>query len=151
MIETIKEKIAAIQKQKEELTTQLRKDFAPMLKPLFEKTNGKIKSIGWDQYSPYFNDGDECIFHTNLDTLMINGEREDDIEGLDWRIQYHLKGDTKYPFDPKWDIELYGFVQEFKDLLNSIDDDFYKDLFGNHVEVTVNADGTVTTEHCDHD
>jgi len=152
MIEQIKEKIAAIQKQKEELTAQLRNDFAPMLKPLFEKTNGKIKSIGWSQYTPYFNDGEECVFSTNFNWgLSINGERVDDIKALAWEIKYHLKGDPKYPFKPEWDLELYGFVEEFKGLLESIEDSFYKDLFGDHVEVTVNADGTVETEHYNHD
>lgn len=51
-LESIKEKIESIKKQKEELVNQLKNDFAPMLKPLFDKTNGKITSIGWNQYTP---------------------------------------------------------------------------------------------------
>jgi hypothetical protein len=143
-LESVKQKINAIKKQKEELTAELRKDFAPMLKPLFEKSNGKIESITWNQYTPYFNDGEECEFSTNFDYFSINGENIDDIDALDWRIKYHLEGD-------KEKIELYGLVEEFKELLNSIDNEFYKDLFGDHVEVTVKADGTVETEEYEHD
>lgn len=150
-LESIKEKIESIKKQKEELVNQLKNDFAPMLKPLFDKTNGKITSIGWNQYTPYFNDGDECMFSVNFDYLNINGKNEYDIDSLDWRIKYYLEGNEKYPLQEEWDLELFGFVNEFKELLNSIDDDFYKDLFGDHVEVTVNADGTVETSEYDHD
>lgn len=53
-LETIKQKIADINAKKQELVNDLRKDFAPMLQPLFEKSNGKIKSFGWTQYTPYF-------------------------------------------------------------------------------------------------
>lgn len=155
VLESIKEKIGAIKKQKEELTSQLRGDFAPMLKPLFEKSNGKIESITWNQYTPYFNDGDECTFSTNFDYFSINGENVDDIDALDWRIRYHIEDDKekieKYPLQPEWDFELYRIVEEFKEILNSIDDEFYKDLFGDHVEVTVKSDGTVETKEYDHD
>jgi len=47
ILESIKSKLAEIAKKKEELTAELRKDFAPMLKPLFEKSNGVIKTISW--------------------------------------------------------------------------------------------------------
>lgn len=169
-LEEIKSKIEAIQKQKEELTAQLRKDFAPMLMPLFEKTNGKIKSIGWTQYTPYFNDGDECIFSANFDLdwgFRINGEPLDEHEEPIFSSSlYALKKYgtedyqnwiLKYPEDKineetkESDLELYSVVKEFHDLLNSIDNDFYKDLFGDHVEVTINADGTVETNEYSHD
>lgn len=172
-LEEIKIKIEAIQKQKEELTAQLRKDFAPMLIPLFEKTNGKIKSIGWIQYTPYFNDGDECIFSANFDLdygLRINGEtieeQEDEGKPLFSSSLYALRkygtADydnwiTKYPEDKineetkETDLELFNVIKEFHDLLDSIDSEFYKDLFGDHVEVTINADGTVETNGYNHD
>ena len=171
-LQEIKNKIEAIQKQKEELTAQLRKDFAPMLMPLFEKTNGKIKSIGWSQYTPYFNDGEECTFSTNLDMdygIMVNGQtledREDDLFGSDpYSLNLYISNIERYN---KWvsdhpeytlnestkenDLEIVGYVKEFYDLLSSIDDEFYKDLFGDHVEVTINADGTVETNEYNHD
>lgn len=153
ILENIKSKIAEINAKKEELVSDLRKDFAPMLKPLFDKSNGKIKSIGWTQYTPYFNDGDECTFSVNTDySLQINGEDCDEIESLDWRIKYYLKnGEYSEDKTDDWDIELFNIVEEFKKLIQSIDDEFLKDLFGDHVLVTVHDDGRIETEEYEHD
>lgn len=151
-LETIKAKISEINAKKQELVADLRKDFAPILKPLFEKSNGKIKSFGWTQYNPYFNDGDECEFGVNIDYPYINGENVYDIESLDWRIEYYLK-DGRYSEEKtdEWDIELFKLIQELKSALSEIDSEFLKALFGDHVLVTVHDDGTIETEEYEHD
>jgi hypothetical protein len=175
-LEEIKTKIEAIKKQKEELTAKLRNDFAPMLQPLFEKSEGKIKSIGWIQYTPYFNDGEECTFSTNFDLdygLRVNGKRlddeyddEDEKESVFGCSLYALRKYgtddyvewiKKYPEDTikeeskESDLALYACLKEFEEILESIDDEFYKDLFGDHVEVTVHSNGVIETEEYDHD
>lgn len=170
MLEQVKKRISEINKQKEELVSQLRTDFAPMLKPLFEKSNGKIESIGWIQYTPYFNDGDECEFsvHTEMDYgIRVNGECFDDSEffkNSTYGLEKYLEKDgsyeewiNKYPEDAlnpenkEEELFLYGLLLEFQEILSSIDEEFFKDLFGDHVEVTVFADGRVETEEYDHD
>lgn len=168
-LENIKQKIEEINKKKEELISELRNDFAPMLKPLFDKSVGKITSIGWTQYTPYFNDGDECVFSVNLNLyygIRVNGNVLDEQEDLFGSSLYALsKYGTdqydswiaKYPEDKineetkENDLFLYGLINEFEKLLSSIDDEFYKSLFGDHVEVTVYADGRIETEEYDHD
>lgn len=168
-LEGIKTKIEAIKKQKEELTAQLRSDFAPMLQPLFEKSEGKIESIGWIQYTPYFNDGEECEFSTNFDLdygLRVNGQCLDDQEDIFGCSLYALRKYgtdeyaswiAKYPEDTikeeskESDLALYACLKEFEEILESIDDEFYKDLFGDHVEVTVHSNGVIETEEYDHD
>lgn len=170
MLNNIKEKIAQINKQKEELVKQLREDFAPALKPLFEKSNGVITSLGWVQYTPYFNDGDECTFSINSDIdygIRVNGEHLEDSEILGnstYGLSKYLKKDgsyeewiKKYPEDAlnpdtmEEDLNIYKTLLEFEDILESIDDEFFKDLFGDHVEVTVFVDGRVETEKYEHD
>lgn len=170
MLQQIKSRIAEINKQKEELVAQLRKDFAPALKPLFDKSNGKITSLGWTQYTPYFNDGDECVFSVNADLdygIRVNGDYLDDSEFFTnsvYVLRKYLIQDgsyenwiRKYPEDAlnpetmKEELHLFKILEEFQDILESIDDEFFKDLFGDHVEVTVFADGTVSTEEYDHD
>lgn len=170
ILEKIKVQLAEIAKQKEQLTSELRKEFYPMLKPLFEKSNGKITSIGWHQYTPHFNDGDECTFSTNFDLdwgIEFNGENLDEselIKSSAYGLQRWIDGDgsyekwiEKYP-DDKIDsianadeIELYRLFNEVEDLLSCIPDEFYKDLFGDHVKVTVSADGSIETEEYEHD
>jgi len=150
ILQSIKSKLAEIAKKKEELTAELRQDFAPMLKPLFDKSNGKIQSISWTQYTPYFNDGEECIFSVNLDySFKINGEDSEDAEDYvnfwDKEIGWPSKP------NPNYDKFQSDIISEFKEILSSIDDEFYKDLFGDHVEVTVNSSGEIETEGYEHD
>lgn len=37
-------------------------------------TNSSIETIGWSQYTPYFNDGDICRFSVHTDNIVINGK-----------------------------------------------------------------------------
>lgn len=154
ILEKIKQSIEEFDKRKQELLAELKNDFAPMLKPLFEK-HPKITSVSWTQYTPYFNDGDECTFSTNIDYGKVNGLNEYDDDAIDWRIKYYLSGDEKYENileeNPNIDLELYHGYEEFKALLRSIPDDFYKSLFGDHVEITINSDGSVEVEEYEHD
>lgn len=177
-IETIKQKIAVIKQQREELITALRSDFVPMLKPLFDKYSGLVTSFGWTQYTPYFNDGEERTFGVRLDfdSCYINGEYVDDNESLskgiyekiteenhDAHVIWNSSGDgykwyadkkvgeDGYFKNPNFNSRLDEAVREFSEVLSSIEDGFYKDLFGDHVLVTVNADGTIETEEYEHD
>jgi len=174
-LEIIKTKIAEINAKKQELVNDLRKDFAPMLKPLFEKSNSKIKSFGWTQYTPYFNDGDECYFSVNIDYPYINNERTDDLDilnegkyviiteenedevrahvsykGYHWLLK-HTIGQSGYIKNKDFDSELFNLVEEFKSALSEIDSEFLKELFGDHVKVTVHDNGTIETEEYEHD
>lgn len=172
-LETIKAKISEINAKKQELVADLRKDFAPMLKPLFEKSKGKIKSFGWTQYTPYFNDGDECEFGVNVDYPYINGEDELDtlnedkyvtityenenevkeyleLKGYKWMMNNTI-GQGGYIKNKEYDSELLDLVQEFKSAISDIDSEFLKDLFGDHVKVTVHDDGNIETEEYEHD
>lgn len=51
---------------------KIRKVFAPVFID-FLKENPAVRSIYWDQYTPYFNDGDQCIFSVGELQLLIEG------------------------------------------------------------------------------
>jgi len=158
ILEKIKSEIAAFDEKRKELLANLKNDFAPMVAPLFEK-HPKIKSISWNQYTPYFNDGDECTFSANLDLdygMKVNGvDEDDDNSPLDWRIKYYLKGEEKYKDllteNPNIDLEIYHGAIEFQQLLKSIPESFLKDLFGDHMQITLLSTGEVETEEYEHD
>lgn len=38
----------------------------------------KVKSVVWDQYTPYFNDGDECLFGIQEPRLILESDEEGD-------------------------------------------------------------------------
>lgn len=73
-IEQFNEKIKAFEQQKKDLVKSLKKDLKEVLKEIFN-TVPEIKVIYWTQYTPYFMDGDVCIFSMN-DIIVSNSETE---------------------------------------------------------------------------
>lgn len=140
IIEKIKAEMAAFDAKRKELTEQLRKDFPALLAPLFEKYPS-VKNVYWTQYTPYFNDGDTCEFSANVSYAELNHEIDQDEEDDDEENETE-KSEVELPENAE---------DEFQEVLSSIDESFYKDLFGDHVEVIVNRDGTIETEEYEHE
>ncbi|ANF51743.1 hypothetical protein A0O34_15060 [Chryseobacterium glaciei] len=149
VLDSIKEKLAALEAQKQETLKDLQKDFPLIFKPLFEKSE-KIQSVGWRQYTPYFNDGDECTFSANTDDLIINGEDSGDMEAEnDFFNKEIWDGGTK--LNPNY-IESEGnIIEEFQKALSEIPEEFYKELFGDHIKVIIERSGEIKTEEYNHD
>ena|SRR5690242_20398427 len=143
IVEKIKSEMAAFDAKRKELTEQLRKDFPALLAPLFEKYPG-VKNVYWTQYTPYFNDGDTCEFSANVSYAELNHDADcdDDEEDEEGVTSERKKEEIEVPENAE---------DEFQEVLISIDESFYKDLFGDHVEVTVNRDGTIETEEYEHE
>jgi hypothetical protein len=129
IVERIKSEMAAFDEKRKALCAELQKEFPALFKEFFEKHEW-VENFMWHQYTPYFNDGDECVFGVS------NSEDSLEINGVDW---YDGKKENK---------EVY---EELSELLNAVPEEFYKDLFGDHVEITVNRDGTITKEEYEHD
>lgn len=179
ILETIKAEIAAFDEKRKALVSELQKQFPGMFVELF-KPAPTLKSIGWTQYTPFFNDGDSCEFSVNLDTFWINGANSDWDEDCDISIKAHAykkletaedmrindevavkSGYTWYKgksigeqglmYNPNYDELAAEAVSQIYEVLNSIPEDFFKDLFGDHCKVTIFADGTIDVEEYDHD
>lgn len=127
LIEQIKGEFASFAEKKKVLTNQLKSEFPAILKPLFEKYPA-VEKIRWTQYTPYFNDGDECTFSANVWDIAIN-----DDEMYDGAEENSEAAD------------------EFSKALKEIPSEMLKEVFGDHVEVIVHANGTVETEEYEHD
>lgn len=127
LIEKIKGEFTAFAEKKKALSDELKKDFPAILKPLFDKYPS-VEKIRWTQYTPYFNDGDECTFSANVWDIAINDDE-----------MYEGAEENSQPAD------------EFSAALKEIPSEMLKDIFGDHVEVTIKRDGTIETEEYEHD
>jgi hypothetical protein len=78
----IKQQLAEFDAKRKEMVSELQKEFPLILQPLLHKDE-TIKSISWNQYTPYFNDGDECTFSVHNDDIYVNGEDLYDMEGYE--------------------------------------------------------------------
>lgn len=166
MSEKSKELFAQIAKGKEEISKiktelkeKLRNNFHGLTKELFQ-TFPELKSIGWKQYTPYFNDGETCEFRSMHDYPTINGNDENygeskqedgvlDIVTLGSEtIWKRGEGNVTNPDYNPYYKEIVDTVKEF---LNQFDDEDMEDLFGNHVSIHITENGVEVVEYNDHD
>jgi hypothetical protein len=154
----LKEKQEEIKKMKKEMVEASNKIFTELTKIIFEE-HPKVKSFGWNQYTPYFNDGDTCTFSADTDYIRIN---EEYVDGSNWvnetiitnygnwnREKKVYEGRTEVP-NLNYDADLSKAVDEITDFLSNFDNDFFISQFGDHAEITVTAEG-VSVDEYEHD
>lgn len=143
MFEQIIAESTALQQQ----VDALRKEHAAKVKPLlqaFIKSNPQVAEVRWSQYTPYFNDGDECVFRVNDPYFKFVGDESD--EGYDtWSMCHETYGPTPGTVS----VETKASCEKLAEALNAIEDAL-NELFGDHVEVVVTPDG-VEVEEYSHD
>jgi hypothetical protein len=181
-IKQIKSKLNDIQKQIDKLEKQAEKESSKLISKGFKeifKKHPELESFSWTQYTPYFNDGDECVFSAHTDYISINGSEEaesvyeakqfldvlhnpkKEIAGLKKRIEECKKEKYGYSYleDQIKRIESgsieetrnrLSILEDISQILSSIDEDCYKSIFGDHVRVTVTKDGW-STETYEHE
>lgn len=157
-IDKIEKEIRDLNKERQEIQSKYQTKMQEHLKGLtkaFFKDNPQVTAFTWTQYTPYFNDGEECTFQrneisvTNCPLDEVDEIRYDEYEGETENVfvsnfsGWFMKSD--YYKDERKKIEELGVdikaVQQFVELLDSIDDDIYLETFGNHVRVVATAQG----------
>ena len=140
--------------------------FKEVTKEFFDKNPG-VTAIKWTQYTPYFADGDPCVFGVNeptftnapleeLEEVSPWGEYEGEDESI-WAAEaYTLNSTNNYYKEQQEqiaqsggvDIESCSFIS--KTICSSEMEDVMYDMFGDHVVVTATREGFEVDEY-DHD
>ena len=141
----LKAKIAAVRKKIEETAKSAFKDVSA---ELFAE-NPDLISFGWKQRTPYFNDGDECVFSALTDEPAVSFKAD----GLTVEVAFY--GEDMRVNGQEHESEAYykeyqRYAKEVTKFLGIFEDDDLKAIFGDHVEVTVTRNGS-TTEEYNHD
>lgn len=117
----------------------------------------RFARLSWRQYTPYFNDGEACVFWgpTSYDVEYDGEEFEDidlDADGVGDYEKTESGGYARLPHPN--DARILACLALLKPL-SDFDADVFKAAFGDHVECTATAeDGVfygITTDECDHD
>jgi hypothetical protein len=96
-----------------------------------------LESFSWTQYTPYFNDGDECVFRTNTEYPELSF-----VDGASI--------DLNYGGNEADEAARAKEIAAVQTLLAQFDEDDYKRVFGDHVKVTVSRTG-IDTDAYDHE
>ena len=127
----IKSSIKELKTLKEEQNKLFRdKHFGELFKSFFEE-NPEINSVQWTQYTPYFNDGEECVFGVN----DITYNRSHYKESSGWE-----------PEDDEDDIDFYEGLPFVEPLVNEGIYETLKDVVENN-DLSL-ADGKNLPYHC---
>lgn len=152
-------------KLRKEFQQQAQAAFKEVVKELFEKNTG-LGLVTWTQYTPYFNDGEECTFSIN-EAYFSNATDTEDIEYGEYQgdddtlwstdsIVTHLTGGASWDKETTVKVQATGglnleSIREFMSILNSPEmEDIFRAMFGDHVEVTLTRDG-ISVDEYDHD
>lgn len=130
-------------------------EFAP-----FFAANPQVDGVLWSQYTPYFNDGDECVFGVNDPSLILSVDAAKSI-CTDENADFSDAGteDERFGWDnprcvKSWSLSKTPFNLDqigFSTLWKGIPEEVFRSVFGDHVEVRVMRNGEVFIEDCEHD
>lgn len=145
---------------------RLEDDTATIFSGIFEKYP-ELVQFSWNQYTPYFNDGEPCEFTARIDDLSINDEDERGTGDTMWvqvdreyhyvdihtRAMHRYDGGVKkhmgkYEGDIPWETYAANSIGK---ILRVFDEEILQRAFGNHVKVTIHRDLGVTTDQYDHE
>lgn len=115
-----------------------------------------VDVVRWRQYTPYFNDGDACEFSVGDPYVLLSGAKDvigDYEDGFlsSWDFKYYKE--DEFPNHTKEQLDKVAEALEvFAKAICSTDvEPFMEDLFGDHAEVTVYADGRFDVDDYSHD
>ena len=157
--------------EKKKISVRGKELIQDVLKSVFDE-DPDLASVGWDQYTPYFNDGDPCVFSVNdvgcawfkdnvtpeeRENMLLPDRYWDDEEGfiveesVGWR-DFTLIGSD--PQNPDWGLpekcrKSWNTLAEFNKFLQA-NQDLAQDIFGDHVQIRATREG-IEVEECSHD
>jgi hypothetical protein len=96
------------------------------------KVHADVRAIRWVQYTPYFNDGEPCVFSADVSGVMLDSD-EGEIEDFE--------------FEENYSHPMAKALGELTDTL----DEVFEACFGESAQVTIYRDGKVEIEEYSHD
>jgi hypothetical protein len=141
MTDTITKLAKEFTKVKEKFKTNAQVAMKKAFKEFFAE-NPSVMSIYWTQYTPHFNDGDECNFGVHemyYSTALIerDGEYIEDREGVH----------SSYGDAPPGGGKTQKNFKAFTKALNQLPDEIFQDTFGDHCEIIASREGFDVEEY----
>lgn len=148
-------KVEELNAAKKKMQEELAKQMEPLFVEFF-KNNPKIGQIAWTQYTPYFNDGEPCVFNVHEHHFVPTKFIEED-EDYDYQEAPSLWSSVGFSDYEAKEFKEAGLTEEeiarveaFGKFLNKIPEDIYEGVYGDHAEIVATING-VTVEEYSHD
>lgn len=112
-----------------------------------------VEAVRWTQYTPYFNDGDACVFssgHNDYPSAKLRSDASDE-PGAENEEEFE---EVYFPYDfEKYSQEekaKHAWKKELIEALGQFTDSDMLAMFGDHAQVTITRD-KLEVEEYDHD
>lgn len=152
MSAVIDEAIIKIVAAKKQMMKTCDDALATIFKEIFNKYP-RINTIYWAQYTPYFNDGEECVFSVNDVHFTSKNWKDvhrpyDDDECFEVTVWNNEK--NKFTMRDDVSEEMFDDMKKITKLLQGDLEDHLRLAYDDHVFVRVHRNATEITEH-DHE
>lgn len=134
-------------------------EFQPIVKAAIESEG--VSEIRWTQYTPYFNDGEPCVFHAHgLRSVTVDGVHVDeygygdDHERVIGSRPYNWSAAGRIPAGPYVgpNEARYDALEVLNSALGGGEfEDVLLDLFGDHAEIRIVPGDAIHVEYYEHD
>jgi len=146
---SLKELRTKFDAMKADMQAQMKVAFVKESMDLFNRYPD-MRNFSWEQYTPYFNDGEPCEFGVYEYSVRVNGEDEYGYESHRTVTVLH-EGEEPRLETIKAPKEFKDACKDVKDLITSVDRELMQMTYGDGYEITVHRNGKITTSECDHD
>ena len=142
MFEKIKELSDELTKARTEYQQKAKSTFKEALTEFFA-AYPDVLALRWNQYAPYFNDGEPCTFSVNEPELAYSAAEADDRDVDD--------EDEEFDFTDSYD-DYSKAATTIGELFGMLDNDTMEAAFGSDSQITVKRDGSIDVDsYGDHD
>jgi hypothetical protein len=151
LFDNFKETVHLIRAKRKELSQSIQGVLSEFL-----LTHPEVQKICWVQYSPYFNDGEPCVFNVHEFNFYFTDELVDEDEEGEEGYGHELPGGYKDPYALEcWNKHHLCSQDTFNDCkklewaMHQVED-VMEDTFGSDVLVVVTREGIEVQEY-EHD
>lgn len=141
-------KLDNLRKEMKALKSKMKKEGKVALKETFVEYFDKhpiVECIVWTQYTPYFNDGEACMFGVNEFEVHFKKENSSNLQVTfevdDYGYGEYYDSDNFTDEQSAADVDLGVLQNSCMDV-----DDILHDLFGDHCKVVATRKGFKVTE-----
>ena len=152
LISEVQDMNAQLESIRQEHLKTLREKFKSITSAFFEGAP-QVQAVVWDQYTPYFNDGEPCEFSVNEPFFVTQNFDFNNLPSSSWEFEDEEYGEIgSVYFKPKEEednFELKMLCYEFSKIISD-NEELMQEMFGDHVTVYLTKE-KVLTEECSHD
>lgn len=126
--------LAELTKMKAECEAKIQAEGKSILRDEFKvffDAHPTVTKVRWTQYTPYFNDGDECVFTVHADCELAFGD-DDELQDA---------------WDRKDRDAVAPIYKAARQLVDGVPDEVMEAVFGDHAEITATRDGFDVEEY----